>query len=300
MEPNKQQKERHDRTIIDYAVVGMLLLTLASSGMIGAACAADGSDVRSPDAQVAVYLNSTVWGDPFALNISDRAHVGYGREKSLTGIHDGTDPTRDFDHIPERMGMPPDEYQRMCDTAESGGASHLHGIPPDEYRRMQEDNGDYGEIEHDKNMDGCTEGSSVISAGDEPVSNAPASTSTYTPTTTEEFGGEVVQLTGAQTADIVWDKDNFGGFCYDMDGGVGTETLSIAAGTLTGPNVDRTIETGDLSYNTYPFWQEYELHKNLGLTVESDQYGGDSIRHRLSPPFAPETVSVDMWIKRVT
>ncbi len=276
MKPNKQQKRRLDRTIIDYAVVGMLLLTLASVGIIGAACAVDSSDVRSPDAQIAVYLNSTVWGDPFALNISDRLHEEYEHEKSLTGIHDGTDPTRDFNFMRERGDMPPGEYQWMYDIAESGGADHIFSMPPDECRRMHEDNGDYGEIEHDKNMDGCTEGSSVISAGDEPVGNALASTSAYTPTATEEFSGEVVQLTGAQTADIFWNKNNFGGFYYDMDGGVGTETLAIAAGTLTGPNVDRTIEVGALSYTTYPFWREYELHRNLGLTVEGSQYGGDS------------------------
>jgi S-layer protein (TIGR01567 family) len=91
-----------------------------------------------------------------------------------------------------------------------------------------------------------------------------------------EFSGEVVQLTGAQTADIVWDKGNFGGFCYDINGSIGTETLTIAAGTLTGPDIDRTIETGALTYTTSSIWREYELHKNLGLTVESDHYGGDA------------------------
>ncbi len=91
-----------------------------------------------------------------------------------------------------------------------------------------------------------------------------------------EFSGEIVQLTGAQTEDIVWDENNFGGFCYDINGSVGTETLTIVAGTLTGPDIDRTIETDALTYTTSPFWREYELHKNLGLTVEGDHYGGDS------------------------
>ena len=100
--------------------------------------------------------------------------------------------------------------------------------------------------------------------------------STHTPTATEEFSGEVVELTCPQTADIVWNKDNFGGFCYDINGSVGTETLSIASGTLTGPNTDRTIETGALSYTTSPFWQEYELHKNLGLTIERNPHASDS------------------------
>jgi S-layer protein (TIGR01567 family) len=31
-----------------------------------------------------------------------------------------------------------------------------------------------------------------------------------------------------------------------------------------------------LMYTTSPIWWEYELHKNLGLTVESDYHGGDS------------------------
>ena len=91
-----------------------------------------------------------------------------------------------------------------------------------------------------------------------------------------EFSGEVMQLTGAQTTDIVWDENNFGGFCYDINGSVGTETLTIAVGTLEGPDVDRTIETNALMYTTFPIWREYELHKNLGLTVESDHYGGDA------------------------
>ena len=93
-----------------------------------------------------------------------------------------------------------------------------------------------------------------------------------------EFDGEVVQLTGKQNEDIVWNESNFGGFCYNLSDGtcVGTETLTIADGTLTGPDVDRTIETDALTYTTHPIWREYDLHKNLGLTVESDNYGGDS------------------------
>jgi S-layer protein (TIGR01567 family) len=100
--------------------------------------------------------------------------------------------------------------------------------------------------------------------------------STYKPTATEELSGEVAELTGTQTTNLVWNKNNFEGFWYDIDGGVGTETLAIAAGTLTGPNTDRTIEPGALSYATSPFWQEYELHKNLGLTVERNIHTSDS------------------------
>jgi len=217
-----------------------------------------------------------MWGDPFALNVSDMAHEEREHGNSLIGIHDGADPARDFDRMHERMGLPPDEYQRMHDIAESGGAGHLLDAPPDEYRRMYEDSVGHEEIEQDRTSDERTNGSDVIGADDESVDNVPASISTYTPTVTEEFSGEVVQLTGAQTTDIIWDKGNFGGFCYDMNGSVGTEMLTIESGTLTGPNVDRTIEAGALSYTTSPFYREYELHRNLGLTVESDHYGGDS------------------------
>ena len=94
-------------------------------------------------------------------------------------------------------------------------------------------------------------------AADSP--DAPASASAYKPAAIEEFSGEVVQLTGAQTADIVWNKDNFGGFCYDINGSVGTETLTIAAGTLTGPNVDRTIEEDKLVYTTTPLSRTYTI-----------------------------------------
>ena len=216
----------------------------------------------------AVDPNSAdVWSDPSALNVSDMAHGGYGREESLIGIRDGIEPIRDFNLMHERMDLPPDEYRRIYDIAESGGAGHLHGIPPDEYRMMHEDSGDYEGVEYDKNMDGRIEGSSVISAGDEPVSNTPASASAYIPTATDEFSGEVVQLTGAQTTDIVWDKDNFGGFCYDINGGVGTETLTILPYTLEGPDTDRIIDD-TWTCNIPPTWQEYELYKSLGLTVD--------------------------------
>ena len=77
-----------------------------------------------------------------------------------------------------------------------------------------------------------------------------------------EFSGEVVQLTGAQTEDIVWDENNFGGFCYDINGSTGTETLTIANGTLEGHDIDRIIETNALTYTTAPFWREYELHNS--------------------------------------
>ena len=289
MKLNKQQKKGRNQTIINdattpmYVVAGMLFLMLALAGMIATACAADDFDAR-----IAADPNLTHIGDdPFVLNISDIVPDEYGREKllrssrddgsdSMGRIHpDDPDPIRDFRHACDRMDMPPDEYQRM---AESGSSGHLFDMPHEEYRRVYEEahssepmgGMDYGGTEHDKSQDMRTERADVIAQASPPDDHS------YKPTATEEFSGEVMQLTGAQTADITWDKDNFGGFCYDMDGGVGTETLSIAAGTLTGPNVDRTIETGALSYTTSLFWREYELHRNLGLTVERNRYTSDS------------------------
>jgi S-layer protein (TIGR01567 family) len=86
------------------------------------------------------------------------------------------------------------------------------------------------------------------------------------------FSGETVQVTGNQTEDIVWNKSNFEGFCYNLSDGVciGTETLTIEAGALEGPDIDRFIDVGNLTYTTSPIWQEYELHKNLGLNVDGD------------------------------
>jgi S-layer protein (TIGR01567 family) len=53
------------------------------------------------------------------------------------------------------------------------------------------------------------------------------------------FSGEAVQLTGNQTEDIVWNESNLGGFCYNLNDGacIGTETLTIGAGALEGPDM---------------------------------------------------------------
>jgi S-layer protein (TIGR01567 family) len=101
-------------------------------------------------------------------------------------------------------------------------------------------------------------------------------------TATKEFSGEVVQLTGVQTNNIIWNASNFGGFCYNLNDEecIGTETLTILAGTLEGPDTDRIIEDEivdySLEYATTPIWHEYELYKNLGLTVERNYYESDS------------------------
>jgi S-layer protein (TIGR01567 family) len=53
------------------------------------------------------------------------------------------------------------------------------------------------------------------------------------------FSGEAVQLTGNQTEDVVWNGSNFRGFCYNLSDGacIGTETLTIGAGALEGPDM---------------------------------------------------------------
>jgi S-layer protein (TIGR01567 family) len=85
-----------------------------------------------------------------------------------------------------------------------------------------------------------------------------------------EIRGMVQNLVGAQPAAITWDASNFAAFWYDLDGNQMTETLTLAASTLTGPDTDRTIDEDCLTYQTYPVYQEYELHENEGLTVDGD------------------------------
>jgi S-layer protein (TIGR01567 family) len=61
-----------------------------------------------------------------------------------------------------------------------------------------------------------------------------------------EIRGEVVNLTGAQTEDILWSASNFAAFWYDPDDDLMTETLTIAAGALS--EYDRTINEGEIEY----------------------------------------------------
>ncbi len=85
-----------------------------------------------------------------------------------------------------------------------------------------------------------------------------------------EIRGEVVELTTTQSAPITWNAYNFGAFWYDLDDNLATETLTIAAITLIGPDTDRTIDENCLSYQTGPAYQQYELYENEGLTVDGD------------------------------
>jgi len=83
-----------------------------------------------------------------------------------------------------------------------------------------------------------------------------------------EIRGMVQNLVGAQPIDITWDAANFALFWYDPDSDRATETLTIDASTLAGPDTDRTIDEDCLTYQTSPVYQEYELQENEGLTVD--------------------------------
>ena len=87
---------------------------------------------------------------------------------------------------------------------------------------------------------------------------------------TIEIRGNVVNLSGAQTEDLVWDAYNFAAFWYGLDDDLMTETLTIAANTLIGPDTDRTIDDGNLTYQTAPVYREYEVYENKGLTVDGN------------------------------
>jgi S-layer protein (TIGR01567 family) len=93
---------------------------------------------------------------------------------------------------------------------------------------------------------------------------------------TLEVRGDVVNLAGTSNSALVWDAYNFAAFWYDMDDDLQTETLTLKAGVLNGATCDRTVEEDALTYTTYAIYQEYELHENEGLTVESDNPGGDT------------------------
>ncbi len=106
----------------------------------------------------------------------------------------------------------------------------------------------------------------------------PEPTPTPTPHTIDrpvEIRGEVVNVTGTQDKDLVWNAYNFAGFWYDLDDDLLTENLWIMAGTLNNLTNDRTIDEGALVYTTHTVFHEYELHENENLTVESDHPDGD-------------------------
>jgi S-layer protein (TIGR01567 family) len=92
----------------------------------------------------------------------------------------------------------------------------------------------------------------------------------YSGTAPYRIRGMVRNLAGAQPTDIVWNAYNFAALWYDLDDDLMTETLTIDANTLTGPDIDRTIDEDCLTYQTAPAYLEYELYENEGLTVGRD------------------------------
>ncbi|MEA3282740.1 MAG: S-layer protein domain-containing protein [Euryarchaeota archaeon] len=92
----------------------------------------------------------------------------------------------------------------------------------------------------------------------------------YSRTAPYRIRGMVRNLAGAQPTDVVWNAYNFAALWYDLDYNLMTETLTIDANTLTGPDIDRTIEEDCLTYQTAPVCLEYELYENEGLFVGMD------------------------------
>lgn len=88
-----------------------------------------------------------------------------------------------------------------------------------------------------------------------------------------EIRGEIQNFT-AQTGNITWNAYNFAAFFYDIDENIGPEQLTILDCGLS--DTQRTIGEYKLIYTTCPVYQNYELYENEGLTVESDNTGGDS------------------------
>ena len=80
--------------------------------------------------------------------------------------------------------------------------------------------------------------------------------------------GEVVELAGAQTTDIVWNASNSALFWYDLNYDLMTETLLIGPPCLS--QYDRDIEAGCLHYFTSPVYKEYQVYENENLTVDNN------------------------------
>jgi len=110
-----------------------------------------------------------------------------------------------------------------------------------------------------------------------------------------EIRGAIHSLVGAQTTNIIWDTTNFAGLWYDLDHNVATEMLRIAAGTLTGPNIDRTIGEGDLVYTTTSTYSSFELgkwgqYKAIGFMTEKYFAGYDGTK--TDDEITDETISL--------
>ena len=90
-----------------------------------------------------------------------------------------------------------------------------------------------------------------------------------------EVRGEVCGVAGVNP-ELVWGACNFGGFYYNLDENVSTETLCVDANAIDCGSGDRTIDEGLLTYRTFPVAKPYELSENEGCTVESSNPGGDT------------------------
>lgn len=105
--------------------------------------------------------------------------------------------------------------------------------------------------------DAIIEGATSAATGNETVEGA-NETIEETPeenVTEEDEPEEDLSITdriwreGKNPADYTWDPQTFSGFFYDLDDDVGTETLTVHL-RESGDGYDRTIEEGDLVYET--------------------------------------------------
>lgn len=75
-----------------------------------------------------------------------------------------------------------------------------------------------------------------------------------------ETRGTMISVTGGSTATFTWSAENFGGFYYDLNKDITSETLEITV-------EDRTIPVSGLVYTVTAVPVEYPVHKQLGLEV---------------------------------
>jgi S-layer protein (TIGR01567 family) len=87
--------------------------------------------------------------------------------------------------------------------------------------------------------------------------------------------GEIQHVAGANP-EIVWDAHNFGGFYYELDEDIATETLTVAANAINYGAGDQNIDENQLIYRTVPVAKQYELNENEGCIVETSNPGSDT------------------------
>ena len=77
---------------------------------------------------------------------------------------------------------------------------------------------------------------------------------------TTEHNGEIVSITGLQPNSIIWNASNFEGFNYGLNS-QSSETLTIAPYALRGPNIDRIIDVGNLTYSSTSQIKQFEWNQ---------------------------------------